>query len=144
MTTPEQSRRDRPEGVTSGSDRRPSQHLAGPLLTFDLAAEVEQLHQEPGWQQGDRNAKTLAKEQTFRVVLTALRPGARLREHATAAHVAVQTLSGALRVRSGDQTVELRAGHLLVLEPSLPHDVEAIEQSAFLLTLTWLGHAPEQ
>ena len=139
MSTPDPSQRSRPEGVTSGSERRPSQLLVGPLLTFDLAAETARLRQEASWQQGDRNAKTLAKEDTFRCVLTLLRAGARLEEHATAAYVSVQTLSGRLRLRAGEQTVELPAGHLLVLAPDLPHDVEALEESSFLLTLTWLG-----
>ena len=34
-----------------------------------------------------------------------------------------------------DERVELATGQLLALEPGIPHDVEAIEDSAFLLTI---------
>jgi hypothetical protein len=33
--------------------------------------------------------------------------------------------------------VDLPAGHLLALDQCVPHDVEAAEDSAFLLTLSW-------
>lgn len=36
-----------------------------------------------------------------------------------------------------EQTVELPAGHLLALGRALPHDVEAVEDSAFLLSIAW-------
>jgi hypothetical protein len=36
-----------------------------------------------------------------------------------------------------NQTVDLPTGHLLVLDQNVPHDVEAEEDSAFLLTLSW-------
>jgi len=32
---------------------------------------------------------------------------------------------------------DLPAGHLLALERTVPHDVEALEDSAFLLTIAW-------
>jgi quercetin dioxygenase-like cupin family protein len=137
----DQERRARPIGETSGSDRRPAQRLRAPVLTFDLAAEGERLRAEASWQRGDRNAKTLVKEQDLRVVLTVLRRSARLQEHQTAAQVSIQTLSGRLRLHLPDQAVELPAGHLLVLEPAVAHDVEALDESAFLLTLSRPGSA---
>jgi quercetin dioxygenase-like cupin family protein len=49
----------------------------------------------------------------------------------------VHTLSGHIRLRLPQQVVDLPAGHLLTLDRSVPHDVEAREESAFLLTLSW-------
>ncbi len=46
-------------------------------------------------------------------------------------------LTGKLRLHLPDQTVELPAGRLLTLERALPHDVEALEESSFLLTISW-------
>jgi len=43
----------------------------------------------------------------------------------------------AVRLHLPDRAVDLPAGSLLVLEKALPHDVEAIEDSTFLLTLGW-------
>jgi quercetin dioxygenase-like cupin family protein len=128
-----------PTGQTSGSPERAPQQLDSPLATIDLAVESAQLRNERGWREGDRNANTLVKTPDFRVVLTALRSGARLQEHQAAGWVSVQTVTGRLRLRVGNQQVELPQGHLVVLEPGLAHDVEALEDSVFLLTLAWSG-----
>ncbi len=131
-------------GETTGSPTRGPQQLRGALLTFDLAAEAGQLRAELTYQEGDRNANTLLKEQNARVVLTALRQGARLHEHQTAGWVVIQTITGRIRLRALGQSVELPAGHLLTLEPNAAHEVEALEESVFLLTLAWssgLGEA---
>jgi hypothetical protein len=36
-----------------------------------------------------------------------------------------------------DRKVNVSAGHLLVLDCGVLHDVEALEESAFLLTISW-------
>jgi quercetin dioxygenase-like cupin family protein len=128
-------------GETTGSPSRAPQQLRGAWLTFDLAAEVGQLRAEPAYLEGDRNANTSVKTPDFRVVLTALRTGARLEEHHAAGRVSVQTITGRLRLRVGAQDVDLPEGQLLVLEPGLAHNVEALETSAFLLTLAWPSSA---
>jgi quercetin dioxygenase-like cupin family protein/hemerythrin-like domain-containing protein len=139
MTSPADTEhgRTRPPGITSGSPQRPPQRLTGPVLTFDLMREVDQLRAEPAWQDGDRNAKTLVKGPDFRVVLTALKAGAGTALHRVETPVSVQVLSGRVRVHLPDGPVELGAGGLLVLDRGVPHRVEALAESAFLLTLPW-------
>jgi hypothetical protein len=41
-----------------------------------------------------------------------------------------------------EQTVDLPDGHLLVLDRALEHDLEALEESAILMTISW-PHASE-
>ena len=48
-----------------------------------------------------------------------------------------QTLTGHVRLRVRDETVELPAGHLIALAANTAHDVEALEDSVFLITLAW-------
>ncbi len=60
-----------------------------------------------------------------------------MHQHSTAARISVQTLAGHIRLRLPDRTVELPAGGLLALDRCVSHDVEAEEDSAFLLTLSW-------
>ncbi len=133
----EQLRQSYPAGETSGSSERAAQQLVGATQTFDLAAESAQLRYERGFREGDRNANTLVKAPAFRVVLTAMRAGARLEEHHAAGPITIQTIEGRLRLQVGGQPVDLPAGHLLALESGLAHAVEALEDSVFLLTLTW-------
>ena len=127
----------RPRGQTGGSDERPARRVSSAVSTFDLAEEVAALCRESAWQQGDRNAKTLFKEADVRVVLTALKAGAVVKEHQVPGPATVQTLSGRLALHLSDRTVELASGQLLALTGDLPHDVEAIEESAFLVTIAW-------
>ena len=138
------SPRGRPLGETGGSAQRPARQLAAPALAFDLAAELASLKEEASWQDGDRNARTLVEEPTLRIVLCAARAGARFQEHKTAGLASLQTLAGHLRLHLPDETVDLPAGHLLALHHDRPHDVEAVEESAFLLTFAWPTRRPSQ
>jgi quercetin dioxygenase-like cupin family protein len=138
--------RSHPPGETTGTSERPPQRLASPVLAFDLAEEVARLLPEGvGWRQGDRNAKTLVKEADFRVVLIALRAGGRIEEHRAAGRISVQTLVGHVRLHTAGTNVDLPAGRLVSVERDVPHAVEALEESAFLLTIAWQGeHAAVQ
>jgi quercetin dioxygenase-like cupin family protein len=110
--------------------------MAAAYLEFDLTSEIEQLQREPDWVTG-HNAKTLVKYDDFRVVLMALRAHARVPAHQTEGRISIQALSGHLQVRAQGRTFDLSAGHLLALDRGLPHDVEALEDSALLLTIAW-------
>ncbi len=126
-------------GATTGSPERPAEQLTGAALSFDLARDIERLRREQSYQQGTRNADTLVHEPDFRIVLVAMKPGARLQEHHAAARISVQTLSGRVQLQLPDRTIDLPAGHLLALECCIEHDVQALEESAFLLTIAWPG-----
>lgn len=125
----------RPAGETSGSRQRPPQQLAGPILAFDLQREQEQLRQEESYRGGDRNAKTLVKEHRLSVVLTVMKQGTRLREHTAPGPISVQTLTGHIRLHALGDTIDLPIGHVVTLGTDIAHDVEAVEESAFLLTI---------
>ena len=109
-----------------------------PYLEFDIARELQQLHLEPGWQSG-QNAKTLVKYDGLRIVLIALKAGSRIPEHHTEGQISIQTIAGHIQVRADGRSFELRPGGLLALDQGLPHHVEALEESAFLLTIAWPG-----
>jgi len=103
-------------------------------LEFDLTREMEQLfHQRAG--AAGQNAKTLCKYEDFRVVLMALRAHTRMPTHRADGRISIQSLTGHILVRAEGRTFELRAGGLLALDRGLPHEVEALEDSAFLLTI---------
>jgi quercetin dioxygenase-like cupin family protein len=120
-----------------GQHRRPHpQAMAGPYLEFDLTRELKGLHGEPAWSSG-QNAKTLVKYDDFRVVLTALKARARLPGHQTDGRISIHTLAGHIQVRAEGRTFDLPAGSLLALDQGLAHDVGALEESAFLLSIAW-------
>jgi len=128
-----------PDGQTHGTPERPIHRVINPLVAFDLNGELATLRAEPDWPQGSLNpkTKTLVKEPTLRIVLIALHRGGRLAEHRAPGRISIQVLAGHLRLHALDQNVELQSGGILVLDPDMAHDIEALEESAFLLTITW-------
>jgi quercetin dioxygenase-like cupin family protein len=113
--------------------------LDKPLLQFDLNSEVDRLHKDESWNQpAGRSSKTLVKHRDLRIVLVAMKAHTQMHEHTAPARISVHTLSGHVRFHLPEQVVELPAGHLLALDECVPHDVEAAEESTFLLTLSWL------
>jgi quercetin dioxygenase-like cupin family protein len=119
------------------SMQRTTRPLAGSLLRCDFATELERLRQEYPWREHGSNAVTLVKHPDLRVVLMALKAGARIQEHKAAGRISIQTLSGRLRLHLPDEVVDLPTGHLLTLDRGVPHDIEALDESDLLLTIAW-------
>jgi quercetin dioxygenase-like cupin family protein len=111
--------------------------LTAPMLTFNLKAEMERLRQQEHWLKDGRISETLVKYSDFRIVLILMKPGTMMQEQKADARISIQGLSGRVVVQLPEKTVELSSGDLLVLEKCLPHDVRAIEDSAFLLSISW-------
>lgn len=122
--------------ITAQRRQHPLEDMAAPTMAFDLAGEIGRLHEEADWRTG-QNARTLAKYEDFRIVLTVLRDGRRIPGHKTGGRISIQTVDGHLFVHVGAQRFDLPAGRLLVLDRAVPHDVEALGDSAFLLTVAW-------
>ncbi len=132
-----QTTRDRPTGQTTGTDQRGVHRVSAPVTILRLHQEAETLRGEPAWQQGDRNARTFAKEGDLRVVLVTMKSGAILKEHQAPGTAVVQALTGHILLHVSGESVNLQAGELVILEAGLPHDVEAMEESAFTITMGW-------
>jgi quercetin dioxygenase-like cupin family protein len=113
------------------------------VTVLDLTREAASLRGEPAWQQNDRNARTFVKENDLRVVLTVVKQGAIIKEHRAPGTAVVQTVSGRIRLRIADQAVELSTGQAVILQRDIPHDVEALEESAFTITIAWSGAASD-
>ena len=89
------------------------------------------------WQTFGRNSKTLVKQPDLRLVLSALRRGVHIAEHTTRARICVHTLEGHVRMHVGSSAFDLPKGHVVALDWGMPRYIEALDDSAFLMTLTW-------
>lgn len=111
--------------------------LADPVLRFDLPKEIEKLHTKESWgREAGRSSETLVKQDNFRVVLISMKAKTRMGEHRAEGRISIQTLQGRICIHLRDQQIELPAGRLLALDCGLHHDVESLEESAFLLTMS--------
>jgi quercetin dioxygenase-like cupin family protein len=114
---------------------RPDRPGEVPLLLLRLDEQLERLRQEPTWRTSGRNAITLAKEPALRVVLMLLGKGTKISEHQAPGPLAFQVLRGSVTCQAGARVERLGPGELIVLESAVAHEVEALEESACLLTL---------
>jgi quercetin dioxygenase-like cupin family protein len=114
---------------------RPDRPVTVPLLHVGLADQVGRLKQESTWRTSGRNAITLTKGPTLRLVLLLLGKGITMPEHQAAGPLTLHVLSGSVAFRVGDHTEKVGAGELIALESAIGHEVEALQESACLLTL---------
>src|SRR6266496_5439126 len=106
-------------------------YLAGPLLRFNLSEELRRLRSEASWQRGTgRSSKTLAKYPDFHIVLVLMKANTRMNKHHVDARISIYCLEGRLRVRLLDQLIEVSTGELVALDYGIPHEVQALEESA--------------
>jgi len=112
--------------------------LANPMLRFDLSAELQDLRSKDSWdRETGRSSKTLAKHPDFRIVLVLMKPFTKMSQHRAEGRISIQQLLGKMCVRVAEQAVNLSVGELLVLDGGVLHDVEALEECCFLLTISW-------
>lgn len=104
---------------------------------FDLSHEVAALRRGPQYAATGHAAKTLFRRPALRVVLIALGRHEELKEHRTSQPVLIQTLDGTIRVALPERAVEPGVGGLVVVESGVAHDVIALTDSAFLVSMPW-------
>lgn len=103
---------------------------------FDLLKEIAGSEQQKPWPSGIY-AKTLFKKHDFRVVLISMEKAAKMKEHHADGTISLQVLKGQVRFSVNGHPNDLSTGNLFTLGASIRHDVEAVEDSAFLLTISW-------
>jgi quercetin dioxygenase-like cupin family protein len=108
---------------------------SGVLHTFGLDGFVRALREEPEYATNGRNGVTLVKSSGLSVVLEAMQGGVELSEHRAPGPITVQVLEGEVRFHTEGEVFRIREGELLALPPGRPHAVEAVRDSAFLITI---------
>lgn len=124
---------------TRAASKGAADPLASKEMQFDVAAEAMRLKGEDAYVSKGRNAITLVKYPDLRVVLTALSATTRIDGHKTEGRISIHALSGELRLHVAGRLVDLAAGRLLALDSGVAHDLEAVKDSVFLLTVALPG-----
>jgi quercetin dioxygenase-like cupin family protein len=106
------------------------------LARFDLTREIADSEQRKPWPSGIYS-KTLYKRDDFRAVLICMESAARMQEHHVDGTTSVQVLRGVVRYSAQGQAYDLATGSLITVAASIKHEVESLEESAFLLTIAW-------
>jgi len=126
------------EELFAGAQRDP-EPTGSPFLSFDLADKLQQLRTEDHPWQAGRNARILVKYPNLRILLVGFRQGTHMAEHRAAGPISIHIVTGHILVRAAGKPLALREGQLLALEAEVPHDLEALAESAVLVTISWPG-----
>ena len=99
---------------------------------FDLQEEACNLVRRAA--EGGGEAVSLVQEADLQVTLRRLDAGSCIPWHEAPGRITVQTIAGHIRMHAAGREFDLPQGHLLTLGPSVRHDVQAVVDSAFLIT----------
>jgi quercetin dioxygenase-like cupin family protein len=106
------------------------------LALFDVTQEIADSKQKKPWE-SHHYAKTLFKKSDLRIVLISMEKAARIKNHHADGAISVHVIEGLVRFTEQGNAHDLMPGHVLALAASIQHEVEALEECAFLLTVAW-------
>lgn len=113
----------------------PAERFKGPSHVFDLDEVAKSLRSEDHpIRHGHKQMTVFRGEHITHVVFAFDRDGY-LAEHSAPGLVTIHVHAGRLRIAADGSDHDLGPGQLLVLAPSVPHDVRATEESVMMLTV---------
>jgi quercetin dioxygenase-like cupin family protein len=116
-----QTRSERPNSVT--------------LNRYDLGGQFAKLRADAPIRTHGRDSFTLVRDPGMSVVLTVLNAGTHLSKHTAPGPITVLVLEGRIAFTAHGQRLELGPHCLVTLPTHVPHEVEALEESAILITI---------
>lgn len=125
------------EKSNNATPKRPEgeRTLDAPLVAIDLNKYKEQILSEESWLNNKRNAITVFKSDAMRIVMIGLHKDAELPEHKADGIISVQLIQGHIAFRTANDEQKLTEGDMITLHEKIPHSVQAMEDSIFLLTM---------
>ncbi len=106
-------------------------------VEVNLLSAIQQLRSEASWTQNDRNSITLFKSEGTSILLIALHQGATMRKHSAEGLISLQVLEGKMLLNTNNRSIALTQGEMIVLHKGIPHSIEAIDETIFLLTIAF-------
>src|SRR5512146_608146 len=101
-------------------------------IKFAVWEEMDKLRYNGKWQDGIAR-KVLVRCPDLHITMRAMKANTRIPQHYNPGRICVQTVQGRIWMHVGDELFDLPQGKAIVLAPGVTHDVEALEESTFLL-----------
>jgi quercetin dioxygenase-like cupin family protein len=114
---------------------RPAVRLSRPVIEVDVNRHLAEIRAGDAYHGADHAAETLMKEPGLRLVLIALKDGGHMNDHRAHTSITVQVVEGMVRFEVGGRIIQLTPGLVLAVDADMPHRLEAVGDSAVLLTM---------
>ncbi len=110
------------------------------LATHDVTGILAGIKSRDAWGRQDRQSTLLFEDERLRISLIAMHASTAIARHKVDCPISVQVIEGKLKFNTDKESAVLQRGQILTLKAGVWHDLEAIEETAFLLTKTvgWL------
>jgi quercetin dioxygenase-like cupin family protein len=102
--------------------------------TFDLATKMREASQLP--LSGGRATHAIVSFPNLKLFVIYMPAQSVWSEHSTPARIAVQVIHGRIVMRAAEKEYDLPAGYGIAFDSDIKHDVRALEESWFLLTVS--------
>ena len=112
----------------------PRERFAGDEHIIDLETAFAGLPSESVLRHGHMQ-KVLYRLGRTTTAIFAFEAGGRLEQYTIDAQAIVHVIEGRVRVCTPDSAYELTRNQMVMLDPGVPHDVEAVERTRLLLTV---------
>jgi quercetin dioxygenase-like cupin family protein len=112
------------------------QTLDTPIHKISFRSFLKQIKKDKSGKGNDRNMLTVLKTSNMRIVLYAIRKGTEMIKQKKEGTITLQVLEGKIQFNSGNESVKLGKGQMLVLDESAAYSVVAKRKTFFLLTFT--------
>ena len=123
--------------INDATHKRPDGEriLNASLVEINLNESIKQIISERTWAESERNAVTIFKSDTMRIVLIGLRKNAALKSHKTNGILSIQVLEGKIEFTAEHRCSQIGKGQIIALQENIIHSVIALTESFILLTI---------
>jgi quercetin dioxygenase-like cupin family protein len=106
----------------------------GRALELDFGKEIEELQRSPDGQKGMAR-KVLVRYPNLQITLRTMKANTQIPEHSAPGRACIYAMRGHIRMHADGKLFDLPQGKSLILDPNVTHDVQAVEESAFLVII---------
>lgn len=105
------------------------------LNSFDIPAIIKDLKSEQSWMEGELSSVILLNGPSYKVLLTLLHEGTEVISYQANDSITFQVIEGSLILHIREELVALNKGEMLTIDEKIKYSFDAVEETAFLLTL---------
>lgn len=109
---------------------------------FNLNSVISEFPPDPA-SQAKRRAELLVKSDTLRVVLVTALTGSHLHEQNAPGPMTIQILEGRFTFTVDGEPRAMEKGDIVIVAPSILHEIVCEADGAFLLTIAHLSYIPD-
>lgn len=134
-TNPTDTQPEIESNVATTQQREGNGVINATMAVGNFRACMDQVTSEPAWTDCDRNAVTLFRSETLKIVFIGLQQNAMLDPHTINGVLSLELWRGELLFTADGETLVMDPGDMVVIQANISHNVLALKESFFVLNI---------